>query len=197
MNDALKFINYINDNYDVIKQEITNYSDSIGKSFDEDIFQDSILKCYLLIEKQGKMKDNSNQGIKNYLFQAYKTNLKREQQYSRNSKRDGNVVNLNQANEHYQNSKLTEEEKLKADLYKDFSTLYLMHKAEEQFDNESFYLFKLKTFTNYTYKQLAEYTGLPSVRQKVVNVKNWLKQNVTKEEIDKAFELKYGDLIFS
>ena len=197
MNDALKFINYINDNYDVIKQEITNYSDSIGKSFDEDIFQDSILKCYLLIEKQGKMKDNSNQGIKNYLFKAYKTNLKREQQYSRNSKRDGNVVNLNQANEHYQNSKLTEEEKLKADLKKDFATLYLMHKAEEQFDNESFYLFKLKTFTNYTYKQLAEYTGLPSVRQKVVNVKNWLKQNVTKEEIDKAFELKYGDLIFS
>lgn len=195
MNDALKFINYINDNYDVIKQEITNYSDSIGKSFDEDIFQDTILKSYLLIEKQGKMKDNSNQGIKNYLFQAYKTNLKREQQYSRNSKRDGNVVNLNQANEHYQNSKLTEEEKLKADLKKDFATLYLMHKAEERFDNESFYLFKLKTFTNYTYKQLAEYTGLPSVRQKVVNVKNWLKQNVTKEEIDKAFELKYGDLI--
>ena len=40
-----------------------------------------------------------------------------------------------------------------------------------------------------TYKELAEYTGLTGVRQKVVDCKNYLKHHVTKDEIDKAFNV--------
>lgn len=195
MEDAIKFINTVNDNYETIKKELQSYCDSVGEKFDEDIFQDTIIKCYTLIEKNGEMKDSSYQGCKNFMFQAFKRNLKREQQYARNQKRDGNVTNLSKHNEVYLNSKLTQEEKLKSDLRKDFFTLYLMKKTEENFDEEHFYLFRLKTFTNMTYAQLAEKTGIKGCRQKVVDVKNWLKENVSKEEIEKAFEDNYGDMI--
>lgn len=195
MNDATLFINYINDHYQEIYNSFLAFCNNKNYKFDADIFQDTILKCYNLINKQGYLKDTSEQGIKNYFFMSFKQNLKREAQYARNQKRDGNVVNINAANEKYQNSKLTAEEKLKSDLRKDFFTLYLLSKAEEHFDGEHFYLFRLKTFTNMTYAKLSEKTGIKGVRQKVVDVKNWLKQNVSKEEIEKAFEETYGDII--
>ena len=195
MEDATKFINTINDHYETVKKELQSYCDSVGEKFDEDIFQDTILKCYLLVEKNGEMKDSSYQGCKNFMFQAFKRNLKREQQYARNQKRDANVTNLSKHNEVFLNSKLTQEEKLKSDLYKDFATLYLMKRVEEEFDTEHFYLFRLKTFTNMTYAQLSEKTGIKGCRQKVVDVKNWLKENVTTKEIKDEFDSIYGDLL--
>lgn len=195
MEDAVKFINTINDHYEIVKKELQSYCDSVGEKFDEDIFQDTILKCYTLIDKNGEMKDSSYQGCKNFMFQAFKRNLKRETQYARNQKRDANVTNLSKHNEVYLNSKLTSEEKLKSDLYKDFATLYLLKQVEEQFDGEHFYLFRLKTFTNMTYAQLAEKTGIKGCRQKVVDVKNWLKENVKQQDIKDEFDEIYGDLL--
>ena len=195
MNDATLFINYINDHYQDIYNSFLEFCNNKNYTFDADIFQDTILKCYKLIEKQGYLKDTTEKGIKNYFFMAFKQNLQRESQYARNQKRDGNVVNLQSANERYQSSKLTQEEKLKSDLYKDFATLYLMHKVEDNFDGEHFYLFRLKTFTNMTYAKLSEHTGIKGCRQKVVDVKNWLKQNVKQEDIRKEFEAIYGDFL--
>ena len=195
MNDALKFINYINDNYKELYNSFQAFCNNKNYKFDPDIFQDTILKCYNLIEKQGKMKDSTDKGIKNYFFMSFKQNLQREAQYARNQKRDGNIVNLNQANEKYQSTKLTQTEKLKSDLYKDFATLYLMKQVEDNFDNEHFYLFRLKTFTNMTYAKLAEHTGIKGVRQKVVDVKNWLKQNIKQDDIRKEFDAIYGEIL--
>ncbi len=195
MNDATLFINYINDHYQEIYNSFLAFCNNKNYKFDADIFQDTILKCYKLIEKQGFLKDKSEQGMKNYFFMAFKQNLQRETQYARNQKRDGNVVNINAVNERYQNSKLTEQEKLKSDLYKDFATLYLLKKVEEHFDGEHFYLFRMKTFTNMTYAKLSEHTGIKGVRQKVVDVKNYLKQNVKQEDIRKEFDAIYGEIL--
>lgn len=46
-----------------------------------------------------------------------------------------------------------------------------------------------------TYQRLAEKTGIKSVRQKVVDVKNWLKQNVKQEDIRKEFDAIYGEIL--
>ena len=197
MNDAAKFIKYINDNYDELFNRFQAFCNDKRYNFDEDIFQDTIVKCYTLIDKQGYLKDTSNKGIENYFFMSFKQNLQREKQYARNLKRDDNVANLGLLNETYQNSKLTQEEKLKSDLKKDFYTLYLLHKVEDNFDAEHFYLFRLKIFTNLTYTQLAEKTGLKGVRQKVIAVKNWLKENVSKKEIEDEFQNIYGNLFLN
>lgn len=195
MNDAKRFINYINDHYQELYNRFQAFCNDKNYEFDEDIFQDTVLKCYQLIDKQGYMKDTTDKGIENYFFMSFKQNLQREKQYARNQKRDGNVVDLSGLYERYTNTLLTQREKLKSDLYKDFATLYLLSAAEEHFDYEHFYLFRLKTFDKtMTYQKLQEKTGLKGVRQKVVDVKNWLKQNVKQSEVKREFEAIYGDL---
>lgn len=192
---ANKFLQWVNDNYDNLKQHHQAYCLNTKQKWNEDIFSDTYIKIYEKILKDG-IKDDSPRGMECYMFMAFKTNTKRESQYARNAKRDENNANLPLLQETYLNSKLTEREKLLQDLKKDFSCIYLLLKVEENFDTETNRLFKLKLFENLTYKQLAEKTGIKGIRQKIVDVKNYLKNNVSKEEIDKAFNEKYGDLIF-
>lgn len=195
MDKALIFINYINNHYQELYNRFQAFCNDKNYDFSEDIFQDTIIKCYSLIERKG-LTDISDKGIENYFFMSFKTNLQREKQYARNQKRDSNIVDLSGVYEQYTNSQITQQEKLKSDLYKDYATLYLLSKAEEHFDDEHFYLFRLKTFDkNMTYQKLQEKTGIKGVRQKVVDVKKWLKNNVKQSDVRREFEAIYGDLI--
>lgn len=192
---ATKYLNWINENYNKQKNKLIAFCNDKNYQWDEDIFCNTYLKIYDKILKDG-IKDDSDKGFDAYTFMSFKINTMREGEYARNQKRDLNVTNINEANERYKSSLLTQEEKLKSDLYKDFATLYLMKKVEQNFDGEHFYLFRLKTFDkNMTYQRLAEKTGIKGVRQKVVNVRNWLKANVTKKEIDDEFSLIYQQIL--
>lgn len=189
-----KFLNWINKNYEEQKQKLIAFCNDKKYEWDEDTFQECIIKIYNKILKS-KLKDDSDKGFDGYFFISFKINTIRKKQYAAVAKRDGNIINISGAYETYLNSTITQEEKLKSDLYKDFATLYLLHKAEQQFDGESFYLFKIKTFEKITYKQLQERTGIKGVRQKVVNVKNWLKDNVKQSEVKEEFDNIYGDIL--
>ena len=192
---ADKYLKWINDNYQIQKDKLLAFCNDKKYDFDEDIFSDTYLKIYDKILKYG-IKDDSDKGFDNYMFISFKINTLRDKQYARNQKRDGNIINLSGAYEEYKNTELSQEEKLKSDLYKDFATLYLLHKAEQQFDQESFHLFKLKVFEKgLTYKQLQDKTGIKGCRQKVVNVKNWLKDNVRQSEVKEEFDKLYGDIL--
>ena len=115
------------------------------------------------------------------------------------SKRDLNINsdNINAVYEDWFNkSNDSAINKIKSDLYKDFAVLYIMHRVEDEFDQEHFRLFNLKTMIpNMTYKKLQEKTHCTSCRQKVVNVKNWVKQNISKKEIGDACQRIYGNLL--
>lgn len=185
---ANKFLKWINDNYDAQKRKLQAFCHDKHYTFDEDIYCDTYLKIHDKIKRTG-IADDSEKGFENYLFISFKINTLREAQYSRNSRRDSNVTNIASRYEAYLNGKLTQEEKLLSDLKKDFSTLYLLTKIEDNFDSQSFYLFKLKTFSNMTYKEIAEHTGIKGARQKIIDCKNFLKMHVTKDEIDNAFHV--------
>lgn len=188
------FLQWVNDNYDNLKQHHQAYCLNTKQKWDDDIFCDTYLKIYDKILKDG-IKDESTRGFECYMFMAFKTNTKREGQYARNAKKDENNANLPILQEIYLNSQLTEREKLLQDLKKDYSCLYILTKVDEHFDAETNRLFKMKVFDkNMTYKKLYEKTGIKGVRQKIVDVKNWIKSNITKEEIDKSFYSKYSDL---
>lgn len=199
MQDCDIFINYINDHYDALKWKYFNFCKEKHLEFDPDIFQNTILKCYDTIKKKGKMNDTSNHGIESYFFLAFRNNTRLEKVYSRNKKRDRNINsdNINEVyeawyNENYDSSKT----KLLNDLWKDFSTLYIMLQVEQNFDQEHFYLFKLKALTKgMTFKKLQETTNIKSSRKKVLDVFHWVKDNITKEDIRKEFYNLYGDLI--
>jgi len=198
MTDKEKFINHINDNYDELKRKFNRACRDLQLTLTDDLFQDTIIKCYDSIEKKGKLNDSTPYGIESYFFQSLKMNIKRESQYARETKRDKNISseNIHQLYEDFYNTNsMSSNEKLLSDLYKDFAILYICKQVEMNFDNEYYYLFRIKYLTNITYKELAEKTNMKKVRQKVVEVKNWVKQNITKEMIKKEFNFIYGDLI--
>jgi len=199
MSDQNIFIKYINDNYQLLKNKYRKFCSEKHYDWDEDVFSDTILKCHDAIQRKGKLEDKTAQGIENYFFRSFKQNIQREKQYCRVSKRDLNITsdNINNIYEDWYN-KFNDSSinKIKSDLYKDFSVLYIMHKVEEEFDSEHFYLFKLKSLMpDMTYKKLQAKTHCTSCRQKVVDVKNWVKQNISKKEITDAFKRIYGNLL--
>lgn len=188
MKDEELFIKTIGEMLPVLKPKMKAYCNSMNKQWSEDVFSQTILNCYNAIARKGGLADKTEKGISNYFFNSFYTNIKREALYSRNSKRD-NTNDLFGEYEHYQGANLTESEKVESDLYKDFAVLYLLKRAEQQFDPETFYLFNLKFIGQYTYKQLQEHVKAKAIRQRVAEVKRWLKENVTKEEIDDAFNI--------
>lgn len=199
LNDQTLFINYINDHYQTLKNKYRRFCIEKQYDWDEDIFSDTILSCYTAIEKKGSLNDKTNQGIENYFFRSFKQNLQREKQYCRVSKRDMNYNsdNINDVYEEWYNENNSPARvKLLNDLWKDFLVLFIMTKVEDNFDSEHFLLFRLKyLIPQMTYKKLQEKTQAKKCRQKVVNVKNWVKDNVSKDEAKKIFTLMYGDLI--
>ena len=198
MSDTDIFMHYINDNYNHLKYKYINFCKEHNYQWDEDIFQDTILKCYEAIAKKGKLNDTTDYGIEAYFFISFKLNLKRDKMYARNQKRDRNVDSdsINELYESWFNdNNISAMDKVKSDLFKDFSILYIMAVVEDNFDQEDFYLFRIKTLGNLTYKQLQDKTKIKASRQKVINVKNFLKENVKKEDIKSAFNLMYGNLM--
>ena len=91
MEDSRKFLNHINSNYTTLKCKFKKYCGDNHLSFNDDIFQESILRCYEAIERKGFLQDSSPYGCESYLFMSLKMNIKRESQYARNMKRDCNI----------------------------------------------------------------------------------------------------------
>lgn len=196
MTDKDKYWKWVSENYDFQLVKLQKFCYDKGFEWDFDIFQDTILKIYDKIDKDG-IEDSSDKGFDNYLFMSFQTNLKREKQYARNQKRDYNLTDeLEELYESYYNEEnVSVHTKLLKDLWQDFSLIYLFHKVEANFDAETFYLVRLKYLENLTYKELAELTKIKNSRQKVLDAIKWLKENVTKKEIKEAFDLRFGELI--
>ena len=160
MTDQDKFLKHINDNYNLLKNKYRKFCQEKLYDWDEDVFSDTILKCYEAIQRKGKLEDTTNQGFENYFFRSFKQNIQREKQYCRVSKRDLNIKddNIHQLYEEWYNyNKDSSSSKIKSDLFKDFAVLYLMKVVEDNFDTEHFFLFKLKSLIpDMTYKKLQE-----------------------------------------
>jgi hypothetical protein len=197
--DATIFLNYVNNNYDKVGGTLKLLSAQRKQKFDEDAFHESILRCHKAIEKKGYLNDKSGYGITSYLIRAYFNLINEEKRSAKVKKRDQNYNsdNIGGLYEDYYNSNFTDaRQKVVSDLFRDYAVLYVMMIAEQNFDSEHFYLFKLKELCkDMTYKKLSEKTKIKGVRQKVVEVKRFIQTNVTKDEIRKSFFETFGDIL--
>lgn len=195
---AKEYLNWFSSQYNLLKNKYRKFCSEKQYDWDEDVFSDTYLKIYDSICRNG-LQDPTPQGFDNYTFRSFKQNIQREKQYCRVSKRDLNYTSdsINTAYESWYNEHNDSSiNKIRNDLYKDFAVLYIMHRVESEFDQEHFRLFNLKTMIpNMTYKKLQEKTHCTSCRQKVVDVKNWVKENISKGEITAAFNKMYGNLL--
>ena len=197
LKDSEKFLKFVGENYEKLKYKYYNFCKEKGYNWDEDIFSDTILKVYDSIEKKGGLKDNSQYGMECYFFLSYRNNVKRDSMYARNVKRDKNITsdNVSLLYEDFVNkTSVSSESKLINDLFVDFSVLYILNKVEENFSKEHYYLFRIKYLSRLTYKQVAEKTKLKGTRAKIIEVKNWVKENVSFDEVKSEFYKFYSDI---
>lgn len=198
MKDQDLFLNFINQNYVDLKNKYWKFCQENYYDWDEDVYSDTIIRCYDIIERNG-LKDKSPYGIESYFFKAFVNNIRNEKNYSRIKKRDFNITsdNINDIYEAWYNkTQDSSKVKLVNDLFKDFAILYIMTRVEANFDAEHFYLYRLKSLVpDMTFKRLAETTKIKASRLKTIEVQRWVKDNIKKEDVRTAFFQIYGDLI--
>lgn len=181
---------YLEGNYERIYAKLMRYITSQGYSNEDledakDILSNTIVKVY-----QMDLGDKTPADWDNYLFKSLQKNLRREKQYARNAKRDRNTAVEAKGGTVTQDQY---DEKLLRDLKTDFSVMYLSMRAEQQFGYHNAHLFLVKHLLGKTYAELRKlYPEERRIRETVLEVKAWLRENVTKEELDNAFNEKYG-----
>lgn len=191
-----RFLNHVNDNYSrLVNTANLMFNNSKKKiEFSEDIFNDTIIKCYELLEKKKSMKDESPKGMDNYFLKSLYLNTMMEKRYAYVKKRSHDI-DVNSVLASRDNGDSQVQSKLVKDLKTDFSVLYIMMQVEEHFDQQHFYLYRLKTLCEMTYKDICNKTQIKGARNMIIEVRTWIQNNIKKEDIDKAFYETYGDLI--
>ena len=164
------------------------------EQFSEDIFNDTVIQIYNIIQKKGQLDDMSCDGIMRYFVRSYVNNQHCELRYAYKKKRDLNIT-PEQFNEAHESSLSSKQEKIIKDLREDFSVLYIMKMVELNFDAEHYHLYKLKTLCNKTYSQIHKMTGIKKSREKILEVMNWVRENLSREIIENEFREIYGDLL--
>lgn len=192
--EAQIFINTMGKLYEEVKKTMKAFCFNKKKPWSEDLFQDTLVKCYDSIVRNG-LRDKTENGCKNYFFMSFKTNIIRETQYAYNKLRDSNIDNdiVKDLYEAYVNEfEITEEEKIKQDLYHDFILQYILKKVENNFSLIDYRLFSIKTFYQCTYKKLKSLTHITDVKKRIQNINEWLINNIDVHEVNEKFELFYN-----
>lgn len=186
---ANRFLQLVNKNYDEYKKKWISHNNQKGMTFDEDVFSQTILSIYDKIKKSG-INDSSDKGLENYFFKSVIMNNKRELLYPYQSRRDKNVEPFDVLKNTFDDSDLSMIKKEEA--RKSFFQYHILKTAQDNFDLETFKVFRLFYLDGkMTYTKLTKLTGVKNAKKKILEVRNWLQNNISKEELNKEFEIWY------
>ena len=131
--------------------------------FDEDIYNDTILKVYDSILKGADTQGDLN----GYWFKSFKNNLNRNNDYSHKKKRDDtDVIELLKDKEYEENN---------VNLY--YSTISdILLKVKHKFDRKTFEVFRMYLLCDMSYEQLNSITGMTDCKERISKVKKWINE---------------------
>ena len=184
---ADKWLQYIGTIYEEYRKKYFKMANDLNYNVKEDMLNDTIIACYNSIARNN-LSDTTEQGMRNYLFRAFKVNLNATSSYD---KRKGVVDDLSALAEQYENQGEATYNKIKKLLFEDYSMIYILEQVENNFDTISFNVFRLKTMLPCTYQRLREITKVKDAKKRVVNVMKWVRNNITKKEILTNFNKTY------
>ena len=185
---ADKWLQYIGTIYDEYRMKYFKMANDLNYKASEEMLNDTIIACYNSIARNN-LSDTTEQGMRNYLFRAFKVNLNAVSNYD---KRKDVVDDLTALAEQYENQGEAAYNKIKKQLFVDYSVIYILNKVEDNFDSISFNVFRLKTMIEKcTYQKLRELTKVKDCKKRVVKVNKWLRENISKKEIYNAFIKDY------
>lgn len=184
---ADKWLQYIGTIYDEYRMKYFKMANNLNYNVNEDMLNDTILACYNSIARNN-LSDTSEQGMRNYLFRAFKVNLNAISNYD---KRKDIVDDLSTLAEQYENQGEAAYQKIKKQLIEDYSVIYILEQVENNFDSLTFNVFRLKAMLPCTYQKLREITKVKDCKKRVVKVMKWIRLNITKQEILTNFKKTY------
>ena len=180
---ADKWLQYIGTIYEEYRMKYFKMANDLNYNVNEDMLNDTILACYNSIARNN-LSDTTEQGMRNYLFRAFKVNLNAISNYD---KRKDVVDDLSALAEQYENQVEATYNKIKKQLFEDYSLIYILEQVEDNFDTITFHCYRLKTMLPCTYQRLREITKVKDCKKRVVKVNKWLRDNMTRQEIYNAF----------
>lgn len=184
---ADKWLQYIGTIYEEYRMKYFKMANDLNYNVNEDMLNDTILACYNSIARNN-LSDTTEQGMRNYLFRAFKVNLNAISNYD---KRKDIVDDLTALAEQYETQGEATYCKIKKQLFEDYVLIYILEQVENNFDTISFNVFRLKTMIPCTYQRLREITKVKDAKKRVVNVMKWVRNNITKKEILTNFKKQY------
>lgn len=184
---ADKWLQYIGTIYEEYRHKYFKMANDLNYNVNEDMLNDTIIACYNSIARNN-LQDTSEQGMRNYLFRAFKVNLNAVSNYD---KRKDVVDDLSSLAEQYEAMGEATYNKIKKQLFDDYAVIYILNKVEDNFDTISFNVFRLKTMVPCTYKRLREITKVRDAKKRVVKVMKWIRLNISKKEILTNFNKTY------
>lgn len=184
---ADKWLQYIGIIYDEYRMKYLKMANDLNYKVSEDMLNDTIIACYNSIARNN-LSDTTEQGMRNYLFRAFKVNLNAISNYD---KRKDIVDDLTAMAEQYENQGEATYIKIKKQLYDDYALIYILEQVENNFDTITFHCFRLKTMLPCTYQRLREITKVKDCKKRVVKVNKWLRENMNRQDIYNAFISDY------
>ena len=184
---ADKWLQYIGTIYEEYRRKYFRMANDLNYNVNEDMLNDTIIACYNSIARNN-LSDTTEQGMRNYLFRAFKVNMNAKSTYD---KRKGVVDDLSALAEQYESQGEATYNKIKKQLFEDYSLIYILEQVENNFDTITFNVFRLKTMLPCTYQKLREITKVKDAKKRVVNVMKWVRNNITKKEILTNFKKQY------
>lgn len=185
---ADKWLQYIGTIYEEYRMKYFKMANNLNYNVNEDMFNDTIIACYNSIARNN-LSDTTEKGMRNYLFRAFKVNLNAKSSYD---KRKDVVDDLSALAEQYENQGETTYNKIKKQLFDDYSLIYILEQVENNFDTITFNVFRLKTMLEKcTYQKLRDITKVRDCKKRVVKVMKWLRENITEKEILTNFKKNY------
>lgn len=180
---ADKWLQYIGTIYEEYRKKYFKMANDLNYKVSEDMLNDTILSCYNSIARNN-LSDTTEQGMRNYLFRAFKVNLNAVSNYD---KRKDVVDDLSALAEQNDNQGEATYKLIKKQLLDDYSLIYIFEMVENNFDTITFHCFRLKTMLPCTYQKLREITKIKDCKKRVIKVNRWLRENMTRQDIYNAF----------
>ena len=186
---ADRWLQYIGTIYEEYRMKYFKMANDLNyNNVNEDMLNDTILACYNSIARNN-LSDTTEQGMRNYLFRAFKVNLNAISNYD---KRKDVVDDLTALAEQYENQGETTYNKIKKQLFEDYALIYILEQVENNFDTITFNVFRLKTMIEKcTYQRLRDITKVRDCKKRVVKVMKWIRENITEKEILTNFKKTY------
>ena len=185
---ADKWLQYIGTIYEEYRMKYFKMANDLNYNVNEDMLNDTIIACYNSIARNN-LSDTTEQGMRNYLFRAFKVNLNAISSYD---KRKDVVDDLTALAEQYEFQGEAAYNKIKKQVFEDYSLIYILEQVENNFDTITFNVFRLKIMLEKcTYQKLRDITKVRDCKKRVVKVMKWIRENITKQEILTNFKKTY------